>query len=93
MKTHLHTPSNLYAYINKVRQNANMAAEIAKKEEELDLLTEAIDKYEEAGFTAVTELLSKTYNEKYKDLLLLKLNANELENEILTFELAAFLED
>ena len=93
MKTHLHTPSNLYTYIEKTQNMANLRAQIENKEKELELTEEAIEQFEQNGFKEVVELLTAAYNKLHKEILLLKIDANRLERQLLLFELEISLED
>ena len=93
MKTHLHTPSNLYTYIEKAQNMANLRAQIENKEKELELTEKAIEQFEQNGFKEVVELLTAAYNKLHKEILLLKIDANRLERQLLLFELEISLED
>ncbi len=93
MKTHLHTPSNLYTYIEKIQNMANLRAQIENKEKELELTEKAIEQFEQNGFKEVVELLTAAYNKLHKEILLLKIDANRLERQLLLFELEISLED
>jgi hypothetical protein len=93
MKTHLHTPSNLYTYIGKTQNMANLRAQIENKEKELKLTEEAIEQFELNGFKEGVERLTAAYNKLHQEILLLKIDANRLERQLLLFELEISLED
>lgn len=87
METFLHTPNSLHTYIKNNQIMADLQAQIAENEKDLDLLEDSIERYEEANFTGVAELLAKSYNKLMKKIILLKLDLNKLEKQNLLFEL------
>lgn len=87
MNTFLRTPESLYNYIKNNQNMADLKAQIADNEKDLDLLDQSIKRYEEANFAGVVEVLSRSYNKLMQKTLLLKLKLNEVEKQNLLFEL------
>ena len=92
MTTRIHTADNLYTYAQNARQMKNLDAQIASKEEELRHLDRLSEIYAELAISALLDTASQ-YVKVALELTQLKLERNELEKQILEFELAAFLED
>ena len=92
MTTRIHTAENLYTYVQNARHMKNLDAQIASKEEELRYLDHIDEIYAKLTDPMLFET-SGRYVKVALELTELKLQRNELERQLLEFELAALLED
>lgn len=90
MGTQIHTVTNLYNYITKVRQVENLRLQIRRKEEDLRLLKQLHEVYTNLGCTSMLEGSQRRINKVQVDILLLELDTKRLEEQ---FEVADFLND
>lgn len=88
-----HTATNLYNYINNARQVENLELQIKQREKDLKALEQLQGVYRHVGCTNMLELSQERANSVKLGVLLLKLRKNKLEEELLKFEVATFLED
>lgn len=92
MTTRIHTANNLYTYITNARQMKNLDAQIVSKEEELRHIGRLDWIYAELSISDLLDTASQ-YVKVALELTRLKLERNELERQLLEFELAVLLED
>lgn len=93
MKTRVHSVNNLYTFIQNVQIKDNLDARIANKEEDLARITNLEALYKNLGCEQMLDVSAKSYNKLATEISLLKLERNEVEKQILEFELQALLED
>lgn len=90
MGTQIHTVTNLYNYITKVRRVENLKLQIRRKEEDLRLLKQLHEVYTNLGCTSMLEGSQSRINKIQIDILLLELGKKRLEEQ---FEVADFIRD
>lgn len=88
-----HTATNLYNYINNARQVENLELQIKSKEKDLEAFEQLHGIYKNMGCMNMLEVSQERANGIELEILLLKLEKNKLEEKLLKFELATFLED
>lgn len=88
-----HTATNLYNYINNARQVENLELQIKSKEKDLEAFEQLHGVYKHMGCMNMLEASQERANGIELEILLLKLEKNKLEEKLLKFELATFLED
>jgi hypothetical protein len=88
-----HTATNLYNYINNARQVENLELQIKSKEKDLEALEQLHGVYKHMGCMNMLEVSQERANSIELEILLLKFRKNKLEEKLLKFELATFLED
>jgi hypothetical protein len=88
-----HTATNLYNYIKNAQQVENLELQIKQKEKDLEALEQLQGVYKHMGCTNMLEVSQERANSIELEILLLKLRKNKLEEKLLKFELATFLED
>ena len=92
METRIHTATNLYTYIKNARHMENLERQIASKEEELELLDQLEELHGKLGISSLFGTHAK-YNSLKVEILKLQIAKNNVEREMLEFELGSFMED
>lgn len=92
MGTRVHNVNSLYTYIDNSRQIEDLDCQIASKKEELKLLGQLEETYGKFGVQDVFGTAMRS-NKVMKEILRLQLIRNNLERQILGFELAVLSED
>ncbi len=96
MNKPFHSLDNLYNYINNAKKIDLLESHIASKEEDLkcaEQLEEIYIAIKRAGCEAFVEHTAGTCNKLSKEILKLKLEKNEVEKEMLQFELGILEEE
>ena len=93
METRIHTASNLYKYIENARQMENLELQIKQKEKDLKAHEELQNIYKDIGCMNMFEVSEERCSAIELEILLLKLKRNKVEEQMIKFEIAAFLED
>ena len=88
-----YTATNLYNYIKNAQQVENLELQIKQKEKDLEALEQLQGVYKHVGCMNMLEVSQERANSIELEVLLLKLRKNKLEEKLLKFELATFLED
>lgn len=87
-----HTTTNLYTYLKNAQQVENLELQIKQKEKDLKALEQLQGVYKHMGCMNMLEASQERANSIELEILLLKLEKNKLEEKLLKFELATFLE-
>ena len=93
METRIHTASNLYKYIENARQMENLELQIKQKEKDFKAYEELQNIYKKMGCMNMFEVSEERCSAIELEILLLKLKRNKIEEQMIKFEIAAFLED
>ena len=93
METRIHTASNLYKYIENARQMENLELQIKSKEKDIKAHEDMQNIYKKMGCMNMFEVSEDRCSAIELEILLLKLRRNKLEEQMIKFEIAAFLED
>lgn len=93
METRIHTASNLYKYIENARQMENLELQIKQKEKDIKAHEELQNIYKKMDCMNMFEVSEDRCSAIELEILLLKLKRNKIEEQMIKFEIAAFLED
>jgi hypothetical protein len=84
---------NLYNFILNSQKISKLEAQIENKEEDLESLSTLISFYDDLNYTSLAEAAVNKYNKLSEEIILLKLELNNLEKQTLLFELDALRRD
>lgn len=93
METRIHTASNLYKYIENARQMENLELQIKSKEKDIQARKDLQNIYKKMGCMNMLEASEERCSATELEILILRLKRNKLEEQMIKFEIAAFLED
>ena len=93
METRIHTASNLYKYIENARQMENLELQIKSKEKDIKAHKAIQNIYKNMSCTNMLEASEERCSALELEILVLRLKRNKLEEQMIKFEIAAFLED
>lgn len=84
---------NLYNFIVNADSRAKLEAQIEQYEEDLKYLSDLAEMFDNLGYNEMAEDARCRYNSRSEKILLLKLKVNELDKQMLLFELEALRRD
>jgi hypothetical protein len=84
---------NLYNFIVNADSRAKLEAQIEQYEEDLKYLSDLAEMFNNLGYNEIAEDVIRRYNSRSEKILLLKLKVNELDKQMLLFELEALRRD
>ena len=93
METRIHTASNLYKYIENAQQMENLELQIKSKEKDIKAHKDVQNIYKKMGCMNMLEASEERCSAIELEILILRLKRNKLEEQMIKFELATFLED
>ena len=88
-----HTATNLYNYINNAHQVENLELQIKQKEKDIKAHKDIQNIYKKMGCMNMLEASEERCSAIELEILVLRLKRNKLEEQMIKFEIAAFLED
>lgn len=93
METRIHTASNLYKYIENAQQMENLELQIKQKEKDIKAHKDMQSIYKKMSCANMLEASEERCSALELEILLLRLKRIKLEEQMIKFEIAAFLED
>lgn len=93
METRIHTASNLYKYIENAQQMENLELQIKSKEKDIKAHKDVQNLYKKMGCMNMLEASEERCSAIELEILILRLKRNKLEEQMIKFEIAAFLEN
>jgi hypothetical protein len=84
---------SLYNFIANADYKAELEAQIEQYEEDLKYLSDLTEMFDKLGYNEMAEDAIRRYNSRNENILLLKLKVNELDKQMLLFELEALRRD
>lgn len=93
METRIHTASNLYKYIENARQMENLELQIESKEKDIKAHKDVQNIYKKMGCMNMLEASEERCSAIELEILILRLKRNKLEEQMIKFAIAAFLEN
>lgn len=93
METRIHTASNLYKYLENAQQMENLELQIKSKERDIKAHEDLQNIYKKMGCMNMLEASEERCSALELEILVLRLKRNKLEEQMIKFEIAAFLED
>ena len=93
METRIHTASNLYKYIENAQQMENLELQIKSKEKDIKAHKDVQNIYKKMGCMNMLEASEERCSAIELEILILRLKRNKLEEQMIKFEIVAFLEN